>query len=206
MPSALSRPMLVARLPAQRRETAAHQDLPVRLHRQRQRQRSFAPGLKVGVQRAVGIEPADVVARLPAQRREVAAHQDLPVRLHRQGVDGSVRARIETRVERAVGIDPRDVVTRGVADNGELAAQQDLAVRLHRQDVDGTVRVGIEAGVDLLRLRDAAQDEAGKHHKPHESHDLGTNPNVGRHRSVLLAGSVSGLERGDDGSAPAVPG
>ena len=55
------------RLPGQRGEIAAYQNLPVRLHRQRidSAARSW---IERGVQRAVRIQPAKVVARLPSQR------------------------------------------------------------------------------------------------------------------------------------------
>src|SRR5205807_2045457 len=96
-------------------ETAAHQNLAVRLHRD-----CVDLIVRVRVERISrsggGIEPSDTVARLSTDVRKTSARQNLAVRLHRNCKDNIVRVRIE-RISRAGGgIKPGDVVARLSAD------------------------------------------------------------------------------------------
>ena len=68
----------------------------------------------------------------PPMLREIAARQNLAVRLHRDGIDVTVRVRVERISQSGHGIEPGDEVARLSADAGERAARQNLAVRLHR--------------------------------------------------------------------------
>ena len=94
--------------------------------------------IEAGVNRAVGIEPADVKqrrrARATAEPDEVTAYHDLPIRLKRQRVDVECASGVERAVERSVRIDPPDVVARprpgAAAQSGEVTADHDFPIRL----------------------------------------------------------------------------
>ena len=76
----------------------------------------------------------------PMLLRESAAHQNLAVRLHRDGIDSTVRVRVERISQAGRGIEPGDAVARLSADARENAARQNLAVRLHRDCIDSIAR------------------------------------------------------------------
>ena len=85
---------------------------------------SSRPRIEAGIQRPIGIEPANARAALPAQRGKLATHQNLSVCLRHQGIDEPVRcSRIEARIQRPIGIEPPD----------GIAADEAPAVRLYRQ-------------------------------------------------------------------------
>src|SRR5262249_11908966 len=92
----------------------------------REGRRDAAPLTERGIQRAVGIEPADR-ALAPAKRPLAAADQDLPIRRERDaGIElapgeGGDSLRAEGRVDAEVGVEPQGKTGKGAAPAGEAA-------------------------------------------------------------------------------------
>ena len=124
----------IARLSADVCESAARQNLAIRLHHDRLDHVACVRVERIS-QPARGIEPGDAVARLSADVDELAAHPDFSVRLDCDGKNFIARVRVERIGQAGDGIKPGDAVTRLSADavrSVERAAHQNLAVRLHR--------------------------------------------------------------------------
>ena len=107
---------VIAHRPSQARvESAAHQNLAVRLDRQRVNVVVHVRARVVAhIDAAVGIEPGEVLARrgagAAADAAEVAANHDPAIRLDDDGVHRSVDARVEGRIERPVCIEPGETI------------------------------------------------------------------------------------------------
>ena len=124
----------VARLATDAGESAAHQNLAVRLHRDR-----IDNIVRVRVER-IGqagdrIEPGDGVAHLSADARETSrrpksCHPPAP-RWHRTY---HRRIRVERRVQRAVRFNRAMLLRAAPKDAGKVTADENLAVRLHGGD------------------------------------------------------------------------
>ena len=145
-------------------EIAAHQNLPVRLHRD-----GSDITVRVRIERigraGGGIEPGKEIARLAADAGERAARQNLAVRLHRDGSHLATRVRIEVGVERAVRVQPGHVVARDRRsavgrERCKIAADKNLAIRLDDDGANDAVGVRVETvqrGLPAHRRRAARQ-------------------------------------------------
>ncbi len=190
----------------EQREAAAHNDLPVGLHREALDERVRAR-IEGRVERAVGVEAPDVAARATPQTRKVAPGQNLPVGLHREGPHATAehaaaRARVETRVNRSVGVQPPDVAAGAARQIREVATHQDLPVGLQRYDIDLAVRsrierridrsVGIEPADEVARRRARA---AAQHREDSANQDLSVGLHYQRENVAVRAGIEARVKR-----------
>ncbi len=103
-------------------------------------------GMKVRVERAVGLETHDVPARLAADLAEKASDEKLPIRLDDDGGDHCVEGRGEACIERPIGVEARHTILRLSVHRAERSADQQPAVRELAHGHDGAVHGPDERG------------------------------------------------------------